>query len=94
MRNLHIFFEKYAVTLTKNIEKTDKWQAGDIVIFGDDKHIGIISDKRNDEGVPYVIHNDGQPDREEDILKESKVTAHYRFDASKINKKYLKVWKD
>ena len=94
VRNLHIFFEKYAVTLTKNIEKTDKWQAGDIVILGDDKHIGIISDKRNDKGVPYVIHNDGQPDREEDILKESKVIAHYRFDASKINKKYLKVWKD
>lgn len=40
---------------------------GDIVIFGT-THIGIVSDKRNKDGVPYLIHNAGQPLREEDAL--------------------------
>lgn len=82
VKNLRVFFEKYAVSLTLDIEKIEEWQAGDIVIFGDDKHIGIISDKRNRDGQPYVIHNAGQPNREEDYLKRADVTGHYRFDAS------------
>lgn len=92
VRNLHVFFEKYAITLTTDISKIDKWQAGDIVIFGEDKHIGIVSDKRNKYGTPYIIHNGGQPVREEDYLQKGKVTAHFRFDASKIDENYLIGW--
>ena len=33
----------------------EQWQGGDIVIF--EKHIGIVSDRRNWDGVPYVIHH-------------------------------------
>lgn len=90
--NQKIFFSKYAENLTLDIEKIEKWQPGDIVIF-EDKHIGIISDHRNKKGQPYVIHNNGQPSREEDYLSKKKITAHYRFNASKIPTKILKVWK-
>ncbi len=92
VRNLRIFFEKYALSLTLDIEEIDQWQPGDIVIFGNDKHIGIVSDKRNKEGQTYIIHNGGQPKREEDYLKRGVVTGHYRFDAGLMDKNQLIPW--
>ncbi len=94
VKNLRVFFEKYATKLTTNVDDISNWQAGDIVIFNKDKHIGIVSDKRNRDGVPYIIHNGGQPNREEDYLKRSTVEAHFRFDASKIKKTKLLPWKE
>lgn len=82
--NLRVFFDEYALSLSIDITHIEEWQPGDIVIFGDDKHIGIVSDKRNSKGQPYIIHNYGQPNREQDFLKRSEVTGHYRFDASRI----------
>ena len=79
VRNLHIFFEKYDISLTLDIDEISEWQPGDIVIFGNDKHIGIISNKRNKDGQPYVIHNGGQPNREEDYIGRATVTGHYRL---------------
>lgn len=93
VRNLRIFFEKYAVPLTQDINVIEEWQPGDIVIFGNDKHIGIVSDKRNKEGHSYIIHNGGQPKREEDYLKRGTVTGHYRFDGSLIDESELTSWK-
>ena len=90
--NQKVFFERYATTLITNTQKIAEWQPGDIVIF-EDKHIGIISDRRNKEGIPYVIHNNGQPNREEDYLTKQKITGHYRFDATKIDETILKKWK-
>jgi len=92
VRNLRIFFEEYAVSLTLDIEDIAQWQPGDIVIFGNDKHIGIVSDKRNKSGQPYIIHNGGQPNREEDYIKRATITGHYRFDASKIDESVLIKW--
>lgn len=82
--NLHIFFEQYAKAQTIDIDAIDQWQPGDIVIFGKDKHIGIVSDRRNAKGQPYILHNGGQFQREEDYLPRAIVTAHYRFDASAL----------
>lgn len=90
--NLRIFFAEYAQTLTTDVGNIEAWQPGDIVIFGNDKHIGIVSDKRNKNGQPYILHNGGQPSREEDYLLRAEVTAHYRFDASKIPAEVLKVF--
>lgn len=90
--NLDVFFKKYAQSLTTDMNDIENWQPGDIVVFRNDKHIGIVSDKRNSDGVAYIIHNAGQPKREEDYLKRDKVTAHYRFDASKIDKDILVKW--
>jgi uncharacterized protein YijF (DUF1287 family) len=92
VRNLRVFFDKYAISLTTDIEKIDEWQPGDIIIFNDNSHIGIVSDKRNRDGNAYIIHNGGQPNREEDYLKRTKVVAHYRFDASKIDSSVLIPW--
>ncbi len=87
------FFSKYATPLTTNPKNIASWQPGDIVVF-EDKHIGIISDHRNSDGVPLVIHNGGQPNREEDYLTKSKITAHYRFDATKVPQEVLRPWQD
>lgn len=80
--NLKTFFERNSVNLTTDLSKIEEWQPGDIVTFGI-YHIGIISDKRNKRGIPYLIHNGGQPSREEDILEIynnfEKISGHFRF---------------
>ena len=65
---------------------------GDIVIFGNNTHIGIVSNYRNKDGISYILHNGGQPVRDEDYLKRGNVTKHYRFDASKIPLEVLYRW--
>ncbi len=85
VRNLKVFFDKYATSLTLDPYDIASWQPGDIVVFGASyTHIGIISDKRNKEGIPYLIHNAGQYNREEDALecwyKKSGITGHYRYE--------------
>ena len=68
--NLHLFFMKYAEVLTNDISKLEEWQPGDIVVFGyDTVHIGIISNKRNRKGEPYVIHNSGQEEMKLTLLQ-------------------------
>lgn len=82
VRNLKVYFKKICYTLTNDIKEIEEWQPGDIVIFGS-SHIGIISDKRNKQGIPYLIHNAAQPLREEDTLElwnnNTPITAHYRL---------------
>ena len=92
--NLRVFFDKYGQELTLDINETDQWQPGDIVIFGNNKHIGIVSDKRNFKGHTYIIHNGGQPNREEDYFKRGEVTGHYRFDASLLSEEILIAWSE
>lgn len=95
VKNLSIFFKTYAQSLTTDITDISQWQPGDIVIFGDDVHIGIISDYRNADGVAFVLHNGGSnPDREEDALSHDVVTGHYRFDASQIDPSILRAWEN
>lgn len=83
VKNLKVFFDRFAINLNTNPYDIEEWMPGDIVIFGT-THIGIISDKRNSDGIAYLIHNAGQPIREEDALiiwhKKSPITGHYRFD--------------
>lgn len=90
--NLKAFFEAYAISLTLDPVKIEEWQAGDIIIWGETKHIGIVSDKRNCDGQVYVLHNAGQPNREEDALTRMNITGHYRFDASLIDENFLVCW--
>lgn len=80
--NLKVYFERNQISLTTDLSKIEKWQQGDIVVFGN-SHIGIISDKRNKKGIPYLLHNAGQLLREEDVLeiynKYNPITGHYRM---------------
>lgn len=80
VRNLAVYFEHTAVPLTTDLCDIQAWQGGDIVVF--EKHIGIVSDRRNRNGVPYVIHHNGrfQARYEEDILeKRTDLVGHYRI---------------
>ncbi|MGI6358595.1 MAG: DUF1287 domain-containing protein [Bacillota bacterium] len=80
--NLKVFFQRYAQPLTLDPTEIDQWQPGDIVTFGT-KHIAIVSNRRNRDGITYIIHNSGQPVREEDALTRSEqISGHFRFDAS------------
>ena len=90
--NLRVFFDKYASEITTDTTDISRWQPGDIVIFKDNKHIGIVSDKRNKDGQCYIIHNGGQPVREEYYFERGEVLRHYRFDATKIPRDILIPW--
>ena len=94
--NLEVFLSKYALSLTTDVYDIAQWQPGDIVVFENGSHIGIVSDKRNSEGVTLLIHNSGQRDREEDRLTRNglAVVGHYRFDASVISKEHLALWQN
>ena len=92
--NLKVFFARHALSLTEDIDAIAEWQPGDIVIFGNNTHIGIVSDRRNADGRPYIIHNGGQENREEDYLGKEKVTGHYRFDASRLDDSVLCPWEN
>ena len=94
VRNLHVFFGKYAESLTLESSDISDWQPGDIVIFGSDKHIGIVSEIRNRRGYTYIIHNGGQKDREEDYFGRMEITGHYRFNAEEIPQNVLKPWQE
>lgn len=84
VKNLKVFFDRTALSLTNDPYDIDEWMPGDIIIFGTN-HIGIISDKRNEKGIPYIIHNAGQPNRDEDAMikwyNRHGITGHYRLSA-------------
>ena len=69
VRNLKVFFSHTAAALTTDVSEIEEWQGGDVVIF--ERHIGIVSDRRNKNGVPYIIHHNDpwQAAYEQDILE-------------------------
>lgn len=80
VKNLRVYFKRNAVELTTDLSDRESWQGGDIVIFT--SHIGIVSDRRNAHGVPYVIHHSSprQFRYEQDILeKRDDLVGHYRI---------------
>ena len=80
VRNLLVYFKKTATELTLDVSKIAEWQGGDIVVFKG--HIGIVSDRRNKNGTPYVIHhaNPFQLNYEEDILeRRDDIVGHFRI---------------
>lgn len=79
VRNLKIYFDNYAISLSTSLDDISDWQGGDIVIFP--SHIGIVSDKRNKDGIPFLIHHANPYQRyyEEDVLKMYKIEGHYRI---------------
>lgn len=81
VKNLDVYFKNNHISLTTDLSKIEEWQGGDIIVFKD--HIGIISDKRNKKGIPFLIHhaNPMQLNYEEDILElydKNYIIGHYR----------------
>ena len=80
VRNQLPYFKEHAINLTCDTSKIDQWCAGDIVVFKE--HVGIISDKRNSDGVPFIIHNANpfQLHFDEDaLLLQGRVLGHFRI---------------
>lgn len=80
VRNLTVYFEHHAISLTTDLTEIEQWQGGDIAIMKG--HIGIVSDKRNKKGIPFLIHhaNPFQISYEEDVLGTLyHVVGHYRI---------------
>ena len=78
--NLNVYFKRHAISLTIDVTDISQWQGGDIVVYA--HHIGVISDKRDQDGVPYVLHHSGEKQKifEQDILRDgSVILAHYRI---------------
>ena len=79
--NLAVFFRRHGHSLpvTRNAAA---YRAGDIVTWklpSGVPHIGIVSDARNAQGVPLVIHNIGHGTQQEDQLFGYTITGHYRY---------------
>ena len=82
VRNLDVYLKNNSISLTKELSQIEEWQGGDIIVFKD--HIGIISDKRNKKGIPFLIHhaNPIQVNYEEDVLElygQDYIIGHYRI---------------
>lgn len=79
VRNLSVYFKRHALSLSTDLNDIAQWQAGDIVIFP--KHIGIVSQKRDRQGRPYMLHlaSPVQVTYEAPLSAyENTIVAHYR----------------
>ena len=80
VKNLYVYFQHTAISLTTDISKIEEWQGGDIIVFKN--HIGIVSDRRNANGTPFIIHH-GSPTQagyEQDILEgREDIIGHFRY---------------
>lgn len=86
VRNLLVYFSRHSIPLSCDITEIGEWQGGDIVVF--EGHIGIVSDRRNKNGTPLLIHHGGsngagnrlRPNYEEDVLdQQSDIVGHFRI---------------
>ncbi len=82
VRNLLVFFRNNSISLTTDLYRIEEWQGGDIIVFTN--HIGIISDKRNRNGVPFLLHHASplQIRYEEDVLEsygQDYIVGHFRI---------------
>lgn len=84
--NLMTYFKRQGWSIVASKTASD-FLPGDIVAWnlsGGVTHIGIVSDRKSDQGTPLVIHNIGGGVKEEDILLRYEIIGHYRprFDSS------------
>lgn len=80
--NLMKYFERHGTVLKKSKDATD-YKPGDIVSWnlgGAITHIGIVVDKKSDDGKRYLIsHNIGNGQELSDCLFSYKIIGHYSF---------------
>lgn len=79
--NLQTFFTRHGHKLAVT-KRAEDYQPGDIVTWRLSNglpHIGLVSDRRNREGVPLILHNIGAGTQEQDLLFAFEITGHYRY---------------
>lgn len=87
--NLLVFLRRHGKSLPTAVDKdptvnAERFQPGDLVTFTNPDHIAVLSDKRNAQGLPYLLHNDGPVASEADdfmIWYNQGITGHFRFPA-------------
>jgi uncharacterized protein len=77
------FFRRHGIELSRSTTGAGAatWQPGDLVYWRlphGPLHCGVLSDARNDQGLPLVIHNLAEA-REEDCLTAWKIVGHFRY---------------
>jgi uncharacterized protein len=81
--NLVALFTRMGAALPLQDEPT-AFLPGDLVTWelpGNLPHIGIVSDRRTDDGMrPLILHNIGRGAQEEDLLFTYPITGHFRVD--------------
>lgn len=83
VQNLKIFFDRNIEVLTLDQSNIENWQPGDIVLTN--SHIMILSDKRNKDGLPFIIHHDNFGARERNEIMNYELIGHYRFKLNNEN---------
>jgi len=81
VQNLQTFFTRKGKSLPVTQNATD-YKPGDIVTWlltNNLTHIGIVVDKKGENGRYKVVHNIGHGQVCEDVLFEYKITGHYRY---------------
>jgi len=79
--NLEAYLKRQGASLGVS-QKAEDFQPGDIVSWrlgGGLPHIGIVSDRKAQDGTPFIIHNVGAGPQEENVLFAYKMTGHFRF---------------
>ncbi len=80
--NQMTYFKRYGQSLAlNNHDDPQLWQWGDVVYWrfpNGLEHCGIISDRRNEHGIPLVIHN-ASVCKEEEALLRWEIIGHYRY---------------
>lgn len=81
--NLRVFLERHGTEMAIT-ESASSYKPGDLVTWnlketGSLPHIGIVTDKTDRAGVPFIVHNIGAGPKLENMLFDYKITGHYRF---------------
>jgi hypothetical protein len=85
-----VFFRRRGKELPRATQGwgADSWQPGDLVYWGDERapwHCGVISDRLNANGLPFVIHN-ATGAHEEDVLAMDRIAGHFRYPIDPVRK--------
>lgn len=83
--NLRVFFKRHGISLDVTKNPVD-YLPGDLVTWmlpGNLPHIGIIIDKKSNDGkMPLIAHNIGEGPKIDNMLFDYPITGHYRYSGS------------
>lgn len=80
VRNVAVYLGRHATALPLDTGDPTVWRAGDIAVFKD--HVAVVSDVRDSDGVPFLIHHEGPLQRsfEENVLASRRdLVGHFRL---------------
>lgn len=79
--NIQTFFKRkgWSLYLSNHLSEFKPGDMVTCIIPPNLPHIMIVSDRRNKDNIPLVIHNIGNGTQEEDRLFEFELTGHYRI---------------